>query len=196
MQSFDAGLRFHEAGDAPSAIREYRNAIRASPQHAAAYSNLGMLLGADGKRDEAAYHAAVRLAPSNDQIVYNLANALMESSRDAEAEHQYHRVLSLGKRGPAYAPSGHNLALPHTETVLAVAAANQPCTISARRSHVRRRSSCRSEAPRRSIRIWPPPGYSLATISSSPRTLSARCAPRSTRRRAMPPPHSLGRAAH
>ena len=115
MPSFHDALSLHESGDTAAAMREYRAVVESgggkNGEHlAAAYSNLGVLLGGAGERESGETHsaAAAALAPSNGPIVYNWANALMELHRDEEAVSAYRRVLAIEGN---HAPSYHNLAL-------------------------------------------------------------------------------------
>lgn len=112
---FERALSLHEAGDSVAAMREYRAAVAprssATPQQiAASYSNLGMLLAADGRHMECAHYSrtAAMLAPTNPLVQYNLANAQFELRHDDEAISTFHRVLKLQR---THAPSYHNLAL-------------------------------------------------------------------------------------
>lgn len=102
---FVRALAAHEAGDASGAMGAYRAAIKTEPTHAAAaYSNLGMLLCAEARLAECigASAAAAALTPRNAGVLYNLANAQSQSSREAEAEATYRRVIDVD---PAHAPA-------------------------------------------------------------------------------------------
>lgn len=107
--AFHRALDLHERGDAVGAMREYRMAFD-SAHAAAAYSNLGMLLGEAGRRAEciSASMSAESLSPQSAAVLYNLANALMEDGRGAEAASRYERVLRLERK---HAAAYHNLAL-------------------------------------------------------------------------------------
>ena len=110
--TFADALSLHESGHTAAAITAYRAVVvvRDHPHAAAAYSNLGMLLGNEDKVEECTHFSAVAasLAPTNALVVYNLANAQMGLRRDDEAAATYKRVLTLER---AHAPSYHNLAL-------------------------------------------------------------------------------------
>jgi tetratricopeptide (TPR) repeat protein len=113
--SFASALALHEAGEHSGAMQAYRQLLQtegvgAGKYAAAAYSNLGMLLGSKGRHEECAgaSAAAAALSPDNPLIIYNLGNAQMELQRDAEAAATYRRVLALERQ---HAPSYHNLAL-------------------------------------------------------------------------------------
>ena len=111
MSAFSVALTEHERGAASSAMDGYRAAIRQGGTNlAAAYSNLGTLLSAAGRHAESVHAsaAAAAAAPRNPTILYNLANARMEASLDAEAVSIFRRVVRIERR---HAPSYHNLAI-------------------------------------------------------------------------------------
>ena len=115
MSTFERALALHETGDVAAAVRDYRNVVAsgstAAPQQiAAAYSNLGMILGGKKRHQECLHYSmsASKVAPSNALVLYNLANAQLELHRDEEADSTYRRVLRIHED---HAPSYHNLAL-------------------------------------------------------------------------------------
>lgn len=110
-ETFLRTLALHERGDALGAIEGYQTVIRhRDTDMAAAYSNLGMLLGEAGRQAESVHAstAAAELAPHNPAIMYNLGNVRMEARKDAEAAAIFQRVLQLEHD---HAPSYHNLGL-------------------------------------------------------------------------------------
>ena len=109
--TFSRAVADHERGAAAAAMQGYRMAIReGGEQVAAAYSNLGMLLGSAGRHAESVHAsaAAARAAPRNPTVLYNLANARMEAGMSAEASSGFKRVVHLARQ---HAPAYHNLAI-------------------------------------------------------------------------------------
>ena len=109
--TFSLAVADHERGAAAAAMQGYRMAIReGGEQVAAAYSNLGMLLGSAGRHAESVHAsaAAARAAPRNPTVLYNLANARMEAGMSAEASSGFQRVVHLARQ---HAPAYHNLAI-------------------------------------------------------------------------------------
>ena len=64
MAAFERAIQLHGAGDTAGAKVQYVTTIRQQPRHAAAYSNLAVLLQAEGRESEA-LHASGVLALSS-----------------------------------------------------------------------------------------------------------------------------------
>ena len=81
--AFSKALVAHGAGEHASAVVLYKAAIAAEPRHAAAaHSNVGAIYSALARWEEATYHSSVaaELAPQEADVLYNLANVLMQVS--------------------------------------------------------------------------------------------------------------------
>lgn len=83
------------AGDSGRAEAFFRRAIALNPKTLAAVANLGVLLRAQARRDEALiqYRRAGRLDPANWIHPYNLGNVLAEMNRLSEADAAYLAAL-------------------------------------------------------------------------------------------------------
>lgn len=92
----------------------WREAIARNPRAWLAYTNLGVLRGAQGRHEEAMrlMYTAEALAPDrNDEAVYNIALDLERQGRRDEARARYERVLRINPRLGAAHYSLGNLAL-------------------------------------------------------------------------------------
>jgi tetratricopeptide (TPR) repeat protein len=92
-------LSLQQAGDFSGAEAAYRAFLKLRPDEVGAHSNLGVVLVALGRYDEAIeqYKAASRLAPDDIRIAVNLALALVKSGRLSEAAES---LESLHRRMP------------------------------------------------------------------------------------------------
>ncbi len=101
QQVFEAAARAHQAGRVPEATALYRQVLSTDPGHAAALSNLGLLLAEHGDPVEAErlLVEATRVAPQYAGGFVNLALLLHERARHAEA-------IAAAEAGLALAP-GH-----------------------------------------------------------------------------------------
>ncbi|WP_448208502.1 O-linked N-acetylglucosamine transferase, SPINDLY family protein [Azospirillum sp. sgz302134] len=90
------------AGDSARAEAFFRRAVALNPKTLAAVANLGVLLRAQGRREEAVvlYQRAGRLDPANWVHPYNLGNALSEMNRLTEADEAYQAALALAPGRP------------------------------------------------------------------------------------------------
>jgi tetratricopeptide (TPR) repeat protein len=79
------------------AVREYRRAIDLDPRHAAALTNLGVVLQEDGQLDVAVtyYRRALVAEPDFVPAHFNLANALRATGQDGEALRHYREAVRL-----------------------------------------------------------------------------------------------------
>jgi len=87
----------------------YKRTIEKNPECWMAHTNLGLLMAADGRREEAIahYEQALRLRPYRPEVVHNdLGSVLLDSGRMPEAEAQFEEALRLN---PGYAQSHLNL---------------------------------------------------------------------------------------
>jgi tetratricopeptide (TPR) repeat protein len=109
-QVFHAAQAAEEAGDAATAERLYRRAVKMDATDAAAPFNLGNVLRAGGRNVEAetAYRAAAKADPGFAQAWYNLADVLDDQRRTKEAIDCLHRALEAE---PTYADAMFNMAL-------------------------------------------------------------------------------------
>lgn len=114
----------HQRGEFDAAERDYRAALRAAPEHAAAVHFLGLLLHQRERHHESVplLERSLVLAPGNALYRNNLAGVLKELGRLSEAERFYREALALK---PDYLDAQVNLAMLHAaqgDYVRAVAA--------------------------------------------------------------------------
>jgi predicted O-linked N-acetylglucosamine transferase (SPINDLY family) len=109
-EAFAVALRYHEAGDLQQAERIYRQILEADPAYAEAHCNLGAVLAARGRREEAvaAYQAALRLQPRYVAAHFNLGNALSRMGQYGDAAASYRAAVRLD---PQLAGAHYNLGL-------------------------------------------------------------------------------------
>jgi predicted O-linked N-acetylglucosamine transferase (SPINDLY family) len=107
----EAGVAAWRRGDLVAAEASLRAALRAAPESASAYANLGMVLCERRVLDEgyACLRAALKLAPERVGLRVNLANALVAGNRMHDAIEEYRRVLAIE---PRHARALANLAKP------------------------------------------------------------------------------------
>jgi tetratricopeptide (TPR) repeat protein len=101
-----------EADDPVAAEGAYRRALELSPDHAAAYVNLGALMCEAYRCGEAValYDQALQHCPDAPLLHFNRAIALEDEHRDADALTSYERCLALD---PDLADAHYNLARLH-----------------------------------------------------------------------------------
>ncbi|HZP84446.1 MAG TPA: tetratricopeptide repeat protein [Chthonomonadaceae bacterium] len=88
--------RYREAGFADEAARRMNLVVRAAPDNAAYWYELGMDYGdADSAKAEQAYQRAVTLVPENAAYRLDLADRQTDNSRFADAEANYRRAVAL-----------------------------------------------------------------------------------------------------
>jgi tetratricopeptide (TPR) repeat protein len=99
----------HLAGRFQHAEQLYRLLLQSDANRAGIYTNLGIVLRAQGKLDEAIanYAEAIRLEPESTEAHFNLANALKEHGRCDEAVQSYKRAITLK---PDFAEAHYNMA--------------------------------------------------------------------------------------
>jgi protein O-GlcNAc transferase len=109
-QLFADAVSRHQSGDVAVAEQMYRSVIAASPNHAAAYCNLGALLGKSGREDEAAqcYREALVAVPGYPDAHFNLGNLYRRQNKNRDAVEQYTNCL---RGNPAHVSAGFNLGL-------------------------------------------------------------------------------------
>jgi len=102
-----AKLRWKE-GRLPEALEEYRSAIRLNPRYAEAWLNLGTLLRAAGKEEEArrCYERAVSMAPHTPMPAFVLAKFLEKKGERGRAASMYRRALDIY---PGFEPARQGL---------------------------------------------------------------------------------------
>ena len=96
------GSFFNPTADSSEAIAEYERAIELDPGHANAHSNLGVLLRAAGRPEEAetAYRTAIRLCPDHADAYTNLGVLLNGLNRAKEASECFCKAITLRPRHP------------------------------------------------------------------------------------------------
>jgi tetratricopeptide (TPR) repeat protein len=90
-------LVWRQAGVYTTPETLWRATLARNPSAWMAHNNLGLVLQAEGRADEAAehYREAVRLRPNYPEALYNLGNVLAAGGRLAEAEAQYEQAVGL-----------------------------------------------------------------------------------------------------
>lgn len=104
------GCRAEDAGDVATAERCYRQCLVFEPSLAAAHTNLGNILHADGRSDEArtCYEHALELDPDQPEARFNLGNILDELGETELAIAELRQVVT---RAPEFADAHYNLGL-------------------------------------------------------------------------------------
>lgn len=99
-----------EEHDPARAAAAYREAMRLSPSHPAAYANLGCLLHAQGHNDEAhaVYEEALSHGALDATLLFNFAVLLEDRGDLAAAERRYREAITLD---PEFADAHCNLGL-------------------------------------------------------------------------------------
>jgi predicted O-linked N-acetylglucosamine transferase (SPINDLY family) len=98
---FDAlhmlGMCEHRSGNSEAAVRSLRRAVLLDPQSAAARCDLGIVLAALQRQDEAlaCYDGAIAMKPDFANAHYNRGNALSELKRFAEAIQSFDKAIAL-----------------------------------------------------------------------------------------------------
>jgi tetratricopeptide (TPR) repeat protein len=117
---FERGVAQEEREPA-AAQDSYRRAIEHDATCSGAYANLGRLLHAAGRLDEAqaVYETALRLCTADATLLFNLAVLLEERGHLGEAERRYREALDAD---PAFADAHCNLGLLYERTGNAQAA--------------------------------------------------------------------------
>ena len=82
-----SALDAHQKGDLDGAVKLYREFLKARPASFEAHSNLGAILARQGLYPDAIaeYKSAIRLAPGNPSIAFNLAIAYYKSGDIGQA---------------------------------------------------------------------------------------------------------------
>jgi Flp pilus assembly protein TadD len=98
-----------DRNDLTDALRRFGQAVRSQPEAAPHHFNLGVVLGALGRRDEATreYRAAIELNPGDAEARNNLGYLLIEKGAWDEAALLLHRAVALN---PDFPPARFNLA--------------------------------------------------------------------------------------
>jgi tetratricopeptide (TPR) repeat protein len=100
----------------------FEAAIRLKPDFSEAYSNLGVVLHAEGKIDDAAamYAKAIALSPENADAEYNLGRALVSRGEGDAAVRHYRRSLEIKPEDPVTHASLASLLASRHETIEAI----------------------------------------------------------------------------
>jgi tetratricopeptide (TPR) repeat protein len=108
-QHYERGYAAEEAGDAKTAMAEYRRAVAADPALSDAQVNLGRLLHEAGQTEEALIHYQAALAVRRDDPIaaFNLGVALEDLGRRPEAIEAYRRAITIS---PESADAHYNVA--------------------------------------------------------------------------------------
>lgn len=109
-QQFAAAAARHQAGDAATAERLYRELLAKTPTHAPTLCNLGVILALSGRPDEAAecYVRALAAAPNHPDAHFNLGNLYRRAARFPEAAAEYRACLAAQ---PGHSGALYNLGL-------------------------------------------------------------------------------------
>jgi len=103
-----AGTEFRKAKDYVGAERQYRRALELNPKNARAHLNLGFVLDATGRPEEAlkSYEEALRLDPSLPEAHFNYAGTMLAQGQIDTAIKEYRETLRLD---PNFAKAYANL---------------------------------------------------------------------------------------
>jgi protein O-GlcNAc transferase len=105
----ELALRYHHGGDLRNAERHYRQVLAAEPNNAVAHVNLGIVMAATGRRQEAAhcFQKSIAAQPNLAEAHYHLGNVLCAGGEAAQAIRCYRQALALNPNlGPAHASLG------------------------------------------------------------------------------------------
>jgi tetratricopeptide (TPR) repeat protein len=107
---FLAAVQAEEAGDKNRAIEIYEEILKADPEYAAAYINLGTILfhQRNFTLAEELYRRATKVDPAYVLAFFDLGNVLDELQRPDESIAAYRQAVALS---PRYADAHYNLAL-------------------------------------------------------------------------------------
>jgi protein O-GlcNAc transferase len=96
IAAYRLGVDAARAGDLERAEAHYRQALAAEPAFPEAWMNLGNVLAARSRREEAidCYHRALKLRPDYALARYNLGNLFLVSGLYEDAREQYRKVLA------------------------------------------------------------------------------------------------------
>lgn len=96
-QWLEQAVRAQIAGDSEGAARGYRRVLEINPGHCDAMLELGNVLQAQGRADEAVRHleASAARCPEMPELYTNLANALCAQGRREQALEVYRKALDL-----------------------------------------------------------------------------------------------------
>jgi len=99
-----------EGRDADGALRAYRQAVAADPQHVEARINMGLLLHEAGRLREAelVYREAIKACGARGVLLFNLAVLLEDMGRKLDAMRAYELAVRVD---PGLADAHYNLAL-------------------------------------------------------------------------------------
>ena len=103
-QALEKGIEAHKAGHTKEADRYYTAIIKASPKHAVANHNMGVLGVGVGKVDQALpfLKTALEANPSIEQFWLSYIDALVKLDKSADAKAALEQAKSTGVKGDAF----------------------------------------------------------------------------------------------
>jgi len=98
--AFAAAVQAHTAGDLPAAVTSYRTVLRANPNHAPAWSNLGAVFVRQGNTAEAldCYTKALAADPNFTDALFNLGNVYRRTGQLPEAAERFQDCVRQNPR--------------------------------------------------------------------------------------------------
>ncbi len=109
----ELAVRYHQGGDLSNAERLYRQILDADPTQTIAFANLGVILVATGRRQEAliCFQKSIALKPNLADTHFHLGNVYLSQGEVAEASRCFRQALALNPYlGPAHTNLGLALA--------------------------------------------------------------------------------------
>lgn len=97
IQYFNAGISYHQQGNAPKAIQSYQKVLELDPNHIEAYNNLGILYQEIGDLDKAyqSYQKAIEINPRYEKALNNAGIILLLKGEEEQAIAIFQNILSF-----------------------------------------------------------------------------------------------------
>lgn len=97
IQYFNAGISYHQQGNAPRAIQSYQKVLELDPNHIEAYNNLGILYQEIGDLDKAyqSYQKAIEINPRYEKALNNAGIILLLKGEEDRAIAIFQNILSF-----------------------------------------------------------------------------------------------------